>query len=90
MSPMADEVEGPVVEQVSMKRPYPQGAMARQRVRDATLARALATAEQMHLERSLSLRCWDAIRFGREPEDHDCRNNGASCLCECHDLTVSS
>lgn len=79
----------PVTTEVTTARPYPQGPEPRQRVRDRVLAEALARAESMHLQYALSGRCLDAIRFGRTIDEHDCRNTGATCLCNCHDLTVS-
>jgi hypothetical protein len=80
----------PVIAEVSIKKPYPTGdPKAREQVRDAVLANALAKAERMHLEYALSGKCWDALKFGRTIDQHDCRNTGVTCLCQCHDLTVS-
>lgn len=33
----------------------------------------------------LSLNCERAVRWGLEPGRHACRNDGSTCLCECHD-----
>jgi hypothetical protein len=63
---------------------YPRDASARatmrQRIRDDQFARAEIAAARL----ARSLKCGE---YGQHADQQGgCANNGATCLCECHDL----
>lgn len=56
---------------------YPSDLAAREAFRHRIRTRELAVAESRIRSSCRSLRCGAG--------DHDCRNDGTTCICECHD-----
>jgi hypothetical protein len=70
----------------------PTSAVDRQAMRDEIRAKFLARAEKRALEASRSMKCGEDWMPGgrRHATDPDgCKNDGLTCLCECHDPSLS-
>jgi hypothetical protein len=66
----------------TLLRRHGQTAEGRQRARQELIDVAVESARVAAAKMGLSLRCEQAVRWGL---GHDCRNDGSTCLCSCHD-----
>lgn len=67
--------------------PYPRNAAERAERRAERSIERLDWAPRLKARSAgISGACWDDMHYGTPTAQHRCRNDGSSCLCECHDL----
>jgi len=69
-------------------RPYSRNLAERQAERDRIRVYMLAQAELQIAKAARSPRCSGDANWGQTEHSNDfggCRNDGSTCLCECHD-----
>lgn len=73
-----------------MASPFPKTPSDRAVVRRRIRRDVFAEAERRFLQRSRSMKCagtWSYAVGARHAGDVEgCRNDGSTCICECHDL----
>ena len=70
---------------LAMQRAGGDRAAARGLIRASIVAEAARQVDEEVVRAGRSLNCANAIAYLHE--DHGCRNDGSTCLCECHDAT---
>ena len=74
--------------QVALTTPYPVAADARVRVRQRFIDVAIERARRQHT--GYSIKCDVATNAGVRVAEHECKNDGRTCICACHDVEFAS
>lgn len=69
----------------SISPQFPKSPVERQRQRAMNTRRAFAEAERLARITGRSLKCGELRRHAGDSSGDGCRNDGSTCICECHD-----